>query len=81
DVQNKIRESLRGVGDEFMTCGIAATAKELLPPDIQAQFVASRELIRNLYNSFHKLRDRAERMANRSAENATDLLLFGKELR
>ncbi|XP_067912030.1 sorting nexin-8a isoform X2 [Heterodontus francisci] len=80
DVQNKIRESLRGVGDEFMTCGIAATAKELLPPDIQAQFGASRELIRNIYNSFHKLRDRAERMACRSAENATDLLLFGKEL-
>ncbi|XP_043567747.1 sorting nexin-8-like [Chiloscyllium plagiosum] len=80
DIQNKIRESLRGVGDEFMTCEIATTAKELLPPDIQAQFGASRELIRNIYNSFHKLRDRAERMANRSAENATDLLLFGKEL-
>ncbi|XP_051877238.1 sorting nexin-8a isoform X4 [Pristis pectinata] len=81
DVQNKIRESLRGVGDEFLTCGIAPTAKvELLPPDIQAQFGASRELIRNIYSSFHKLRDRAERMAFRSAENATDLLLFGKEL-
>ncbi|XP_069784392.1 sorting nexin-8a isoform X2 [Narcine bancroftii] len=80
DVQNKIRESLRGVGDEFLTCGIAPTAKELLPPDIQAQFGASRELIRNIYNSFRKLRDRAERMAFRSAENASDLLLFGKEL-
>lgn len=55
--------------------------QELLPPDIQAQFGASRELIRNIYSSFHKLRDRAERMAFRSAENATDLLLFGKELR
>ncbi|XP_007903951.1 sorting nexin-8a [Callorhinchus milii] len=80
DVQNKIRESFRGVGDEFMTCEIATTAKDLLPPDIQAQFGASRELIRNIYNSFHKLRDRAERMASRSADNATDLLLFGKEL-
>ncbi|XP_062914705.1 sorting nexin-8a isoform X1 [Mobula hypostoma] len=80
DVQNKIRESLRGMGDEFLTCGIAPTAKELLPPDIQAQFGASRELIRNIYSSFHKLRDRAERMAFRSAENASDLLLFGKEL-
>lgn len=40
----------------------------------------SRELIRNLYNSFYKLRDRAERIASRAIDNAADLLIFGKEL-
>lgn len=45
------------------------------------QFAISRELIRNIYNSFHKLRDRAERMAARAVDNAADLLIFGKELR
>lgn len=55
--------------------------QEYLPADIQAQFSTSRELIRNIHNSFHKLRDRAEKMAERSKENATDLLMFGRELR
>lgn len=41
----------------------------------------SRELIRNIYNSFYKLRDRAERIASRAIDNAADLLIFGKELR
>ncbi|XP_069784393.1 sorting nexin-8a isoform X3 [Narcine bancroftii] len=66
--------------DEILQIFLCFNGPELLPPDIQAQFGASRELIRNIYNSFRKLRDRAERMAFRSAENASDLLLFGKEL-
>ncbi|XP_064414936.1 sorting nexin-8a [Latimeria chalumnae] len=79
DVQNKLRE-FKGSGDEFMTCKIAVHVKDYLPADIQAQFAASRELIRNVHNSFYKLRDRAERMASRSVENATDLLMIGREL-
>lgn len=55
--------------------------QEYLPTDIQAQFATSRELIRNIHNSFQRLRDRAEKMAERSKENATDLLMFGRELR
>lgn len=55
--------------------------QDFLPADIQAQFAASRELIRNIYNSFYKLRDRAERIASRAIDNASDLLIFGKELR
>ncbi len=55
--------------------------QDYLPGDIQSQFSSSRELIKNIHNSFQKLRDRAERMAERSKENATDLLMFGKELR
>ncbi|KAJ1067702.1 hypothetical protein K5549_010820 [Capra hircus] len=80
DVQNKLRESAQRVGDEFMTCKLAARAKDFLPADIQTQFAMSRELIRNIYNSFHKLRDRAERMVSRAIDNAADLLIFGKEL-
>ncbi|MEE6522789.1 hypothetical protein FKM82_021402 [Ascaphus truei] len=54
--------------------------QDFLPADIQVQFAASRELIRNIFNSFYKLRDRAERIAARAIDNATDLLGFGKEL-
>ncbi|OWK11172.1 SNX8 [Cervus elaphus hippelaphus] len=81
DVQNKLKESAQCVGDEFMNCKLAARAKDFLPADIQTQFAMSRELIRNIYNSFHKLRDRAERMVSRAIDNAADLLIFGKELR
>ncbi|XP_069503719.1 sorting nexin-8 [Ambystoma mexicanum] len=80
EVQNIMRESSRGIGDEFMTCKLATRAKDFLPADIQMQFAASRELIRNIFNSFYKLRDRAERMASRSIGSAADLLIFGKEL-
>ncbi|PNI35144.1 SNX8 isoform 6, partial [Pan troglodytes] len=58
DVQNKLKESAQCVGDEFLNCKLATRAKDFLPADIQAQFAISRELIRNIYNSFHKLRDR-----------------------
>ncbi|XP_044904018.1 sorting nexin-8 isoform X6 [Felis catus] len=56
------------------------SSQDFLPADIQTQFAVSRELIRNIYNSFHKLRDRAERIASRAIDNAADLLIFGKEL-
>ncbi|XP_052406514.1 sorting nexin-8-like [Carassius gibelio] len=80
DVQAKLRDACKKLGDEFMTCKYATQAKEYLPADVQSQFSSSRELIRNIHNSFQKLRDRAEKMAERSKENATDLLMFGKEL-
>lgn len=48
---------------------------------MQTQFALSRELIRTVYNSFYKLRDRAERIASRAIDNAADLLTFGRELR
>uniref|UniRef100_A0A8C5EN97 PX domain-containing protein n=1 Tax=Gouania willdenowi TaxID=441366 RepID=A0A8C5EN97_GOUWI len=80
DVQIKLRDSYKRTRDEFMTNRIATQSKEYLPSDIQAQFSTSREMIRNIHNSFQKLRDRAEKMAERSKENATDLLMFGREL-
>lgn len=58
-----------------------SSRQDFLPADIQTQFAVSRELIRNVYNSFYKLRDRAERIASRAIDNAADLLIFGKELR
>ncbi|XP_048641300.1 sorting nexin-8 isoform X6 [Marmota marmota marmota] len=81
DVQNKLKEAAQCVGDEFMNYKLATRAKDFLPSDIQTQFAVSRELIRNIYNSFYKLRDRAERIASRAIDNAADLLIFGKELR
>uniref|UniRef100_A0A2K5RFD8 PX domain-containing protein n=1 Tax=Cebus imitator TaxID=2715852 RepID=A0A2K5RFD8_CEBIM len=60
--------------------GIAGyQGQDVFPADIQAQFAISRELIRNTYNSFHKLRDRAERITWRAIHKAADLLIFGKE--
>lgn len=60
---------------------LCPSCQDFLPADIQTQFAVSRELIRNIYNSFYKLRDRAERIASRAIDNAADLLVFGKELR
>ncbi|XP_060799065.1 sorting nexin-8a isoform X2 [Neoarius graeffei] len=80
DVQIKLRDAFRKMGDEFMTYTYATQAKEYLPSDIQALFTTCRELIRNIHNSFQKLRDRAERMAEHSKEKSADLLIFGKEL-
>lgn len=54
--------------------------KDFLPADIQTQFAASGELIRNSYNSFHQLRDLAEQVASSAIGSAADLLMFGKEL-
>uniref|UniRef100_A0A096LT95 Sorting nexin 8a n=1 Tax=Poecilia formosa TaxID=48698 RepID=A0A096LT95_POEFO len=80
DVQTKLRDTCKKTGDEFMTNRIATQAKEYLPADVQAQFSTSRELIKNIHNSFQRLRDRAEKMAERSMENSTDLVQFGREL-
>uniref|UniRef100_A0A2K6URN3 PX domain-containing protein n=1 Tax=Saimiri boliviensis boliviensis TaxID=39432 RepID=A0A2K6URN3_SAIBB len=76
-VENKLKESAQCLGDELMNCKLAARAKDFLPADIQAQFAISRELIRNI-NSFHKLRDRAERIASGAIDKAAYLLIFGK---
>ncbi|KAJ8344892.1 hypothetical protein SKAU_G00290850 [Synaphobranchus kaupii] len=80
DVQIKLREAYKKTGDEFMTNTIATQAKDFLPADVQAQFASSRELIRNISSGFHKLRDRVERMSERSKENGADLRIFGQEL-
>ncbi|XP_048724245.1 sorting nexin-8 isoform X3 [Caretta caretta] len=66
--------------DVLLKLFLSFSGSDFLPADIQAQFAASRELIRNIYNSFYKLRDRAERIASRAIDNASDLLIFGKEL-
>nr|XP_020659946.1 sorting nexin-8 isoform X2 [Pogona vitticeps] len=66
--------------DVLLKLFLSFSGPDFLPADIQVQFAASRELIRNIYNSFYKLRDRAERIALRAVDNASDLLMFGKEL-
>ncbi|TRY54816.1 hypothetical protein DNTS_001783 [Danionella cerebrum] len=66
--------------DELVKTFFTFSGSDFLPADSQSQFLSCRQLIRNIHCSFQKLRDRAERMVERSKENATDLLMFGKEL-
>ncbi|KAI7811352.1 sorting nexin-8 isoform X2 [Triplophysa rosa] len=80
DVQHKLREAFKKSGDEFLTSQMALHGKVYLPEDIHSQAATNREVIANIHNSFQKLRDVAERMAQRSRENSTDLLMFGKDL-
>ncbi|TRY85741.1 hypothetical protein DNTS_031922 [Danionella cerebrum] len=81
DVQNMLRDSYKKTGDEFLVSQISLHGKVYLPEDIQSQGLINREMIGSLHSSFLKLRDVAERMAQRARENSSDLLMFGKDLR
>ncbi|XP_067260989.1 sorting nexin-8 [Chanodichthys erythropterus] len=80
DVQNKMRDAYKKTGDEFLTSQIALHGKVNLPEEMRSKAAANREVIASIHSSFNKLRDVAERMAQRSRENSTDLLMFGKDL-
>ncbi|XP_067671895.1 sorting nexin-8-like [Haliotis asinina] len=80
DTQHKIKEHFRGIPDEFMTSNLASKAKDLVPMDTQVQLSNSKEHIRLLFNSVSKMKDIGERMVQRSAEFASDMLQFGREL-
>ncbi|XP_076136295.1 sorting nexin-8 [Alosa pseudoharengus] len=81
EVQVKMRETIKRIGDEYITCPMSAIAKRFMPDDIQTQTEVNREFICSMLSSIHKLRDVTERMSQRSRENSTDLLAFGKDLR
>nr|CAI5853596.1 unnamed protein product [Callosobruchus analis] len=59
DCQYRIKEIFRRAPDEFMTSDIAATAKNLLPPNYTQQAVNSQN-IRTLVNVIGKLKQLAE---------------------
>uniref|UniRef100_A0A8C1WIC8 Sorting nexin 8b n=1 Tax=Cyprinus carpio TaxID=7962 RepID=A0A8C1WIC8_CYPCA len=80
DVQNMLRDVYKKTDDEFLTSQMALHGKVYIPEDIQTHAATNREVIANIHSSFNKLRDVAERMAQRSRENSTDLLMFGKDL-
>ncbi|XP_006821836.1 sorting nexin-8-like [Saccoglossus kowalevskii] len=80
DMQHKLKELFRGIPDEFMTSCLAAQAKDLVPLDTQLQFGNAKEQIRAMFSAFTKMKEMAERMARRSAEQASDMLLVCKEL-
>ncbi|XP_052267005.1 sorting nexin-8-like [Dreissena polymorpha] len=80
DCQQKIRETFRGIPDEFMTSNLASRAKDLVPMDTQTQLSNSKEHIKMLFNSLSKLKDICERMVLRATSYASDMLQFGKEL-
>jgi len=80
EVVNKIKEQFRGSPDEFFTSDIASNAKDLVSPETQSNFAASKEQIRQLSNHVQKLRDITTRVAERSLGNSSDMMNFGKEL-
>ncbi|XP_030634909.1 sorting nexin-8 [Chanos chanos] len=80
DVQIKLREAFKRTGDEYMMYQMSSQCRVHFPDDIHAQTASSREVVENLLASFHRLRNMVERMAQRSRENSTDLLMFGKDL-
>ncbi|KAM6971849.1 sorting nexin-8 [Aplochiton taeniatus] len=81
DVQQKLKQSCKKRGDEFMTNPISGQAKEYLPSDIHIQVTIGRDFIGNILSSFQRLRDRVDLSAQRSHDHAADLLLMSKELR
>ncbi|KAL2086624.1 hypothetical protein ACEWY4_017683 [Coilia grayii] len=81
DVQVKLRETFKRIGDEYITCPMSTIVKRFMPDDIKTQTEANREFICKIVSSFHKLRNVTERMSQRSHENSRDLIMFGKDLR
>ncbi|XP_063063850.1 sorting nexin-8 [Engraulis encrasicolus] len=81
DVQVKLRETFKRIGDEYITCPMSTIVKRFMPDDIKTQTEANREFICRILRSFHKLRNVTERMSQRSRENSSDLIMFGKDLR
>ncbi|XP_072048997.1 sorting nexin-8-like isoform X2 [Amphiura filiformis] len=80
DMQHTIRQQFRGLPDEFVTSQLAAQAKDLVPMDTQIQLGNSREQLRNLANGLSQMKQVVDQMAVRSLSNASDMLLFAKEL-
>uniref|UniRef100_H2ZQ77 PX domain-containing protein n=1 Tax=Ciona savignyi TaxID=51511 RepID=H2ZQ77_CIOSA len=80
EVVHKIKEQYRGSPDEYARSPVAAQAKDLVPPETQAEFAVSKEQIRQITSHVVKVRDMANRISERSKGNATDMLGFGKEL-
>jgi len=80
EVVHKIKEKFRGVPDEYLLSPLASNAKDLVPPETQMEFAASKDQIRQLSVHVVKLRDQATRVAERSKGNSSDMMGFGKEL-
>ena len=63
---------------EFVLCFLL---QELVPMDTQTQLANSKEHIRMLTDAVTRMKDIAEQMVIRSTGFATDMLLFGRQLR
>ncbi|KAL1494219.1 hypothetical protein ABEB36_009848 [Hypothenemus hampei] len=72
DLQHRIKNVFRKVPDEFMTSDVAATARELLPPD-NSQIAMSRETIRSLVNIIGRLKQDVDSLVDRQQASAKDL--------
>ncbi|XP_054712523.1 sorting nexin-8-like [Uloborus diversus] len=80
DVQHKMRDHFRGVLDEFNSNELAKEAEELVPIDSANQLSVVREQMKQVFSGFQQLKDVAERVVERTKLDASDMLLFGKEL-
>nr|CAB3266468.1 sorting nexin-8 [Phallusia mammillata] len=80
EVSHKVKEQFRGSPDEFLLSPLSSQSKELVPPDTQTEFAASKEQIKQVTTHVQKLRDMATRIAERSKGNAADMQGFGTEL-
>ncbi|XP_049853020.1 sorting nexin-8-like isoform X4 [Schistocerca gregaria] len=80
DVQYKIREVFRRMPDEFTTSELAATAKDLVPPETHSEFATSRDQIRIILNGVVRLKQIADAMALRSHGYAADMAELGSQL-
>ncbi|KAF8789697.1 sorting nexin-8-like isoform X1 [Argiope bruennichi] len=80
DVQHKMKDHFRGVLDEFNSNEQAKEAEELVPIDSTNQLAVVREQMKQVFSGFLQLREIAEKMVERSKQEASDMVLFGKEL-
>nr|XP_023026127.1 sorting nexin-8-like isoform X1 [Leptinotarsa decemlineata] len=72
DCQYRIRDIFGRVPDEFMTSDVAATAKELLPPDY-SQLAVSSQNLRNLVNIVSKIKHLTDENVERLTSAGRDL--------
>ncbi|KAG5873213.1 hypothetical protein JTB14_005668 [Gonioctena quinquepunctata] len=80
DCQHRIRDIFSRIPDEFMTSDIAATAKELIPPDY-GQIAVNSQNIRNLINVIGKLKHLTDENVERHSAAGRDFDEFLTQLK
>ncbi|XP_014242637.1 sorting nexin-8-like [Cimex lectularius] len=73
DLYTKIKEVFKSVPDEFTTSELAAKAKELIIPNNNSDFAASREHIRIIHLGVQKMKAIADHVAFRSQRYSVDM--------
>ncbi|CAG0920401.1 unnamed protein product [Notodromas monacha] len=74
DVQTAMKDQFLRTPDEFMTSPVALQAKELMPPESQAVYSATREYIRCISFSMKKFKKVLENLAQYSKNYAAEIV-------